>query len=349
VRIAIVSTPFVAVPPRSYGGTELVIHELVRGLAARGHEVTLFATGDSRAPRLRYVFRRASWPPDPAKEARHCAGVARALARERFDVIHAHLPGLLAAGVDRIAPVVHTLHHDHQEPLTELYLRHPAVRYVAISEHQARLEPRLACHVVHHGLSPSHHPPGHGEGDYALFLGRLSPCKGPDAAVEAALGAGVPLRLAGSVHAADATPGWAASLERALARPGVLHVGPVGGARKTALLGAARALLMPIRWDEPFGLVMIEAMLSGTPVVAFPRGAAPEIIDEGVTGFLVDGVEEMSAVLARLGGFDRMACRRRAQARFGAARMIHEYERIYALAAAGARAVAGVAESSYAG
>ncbi len=350
MRIALISTPFLAVPPRGYGGTELVVHELVRGLEAAGHDVTLFATGDSRARDLRYLYDAPVWPPDRDAELRHCGAAARAIARERFDVVHAHVPAMVAFAGELGSPLVYTLHHARDDRLTQAYLRRPSVHYVAISARQAQLEPELACEVVHHGLDPERHPLGHGEGDYALFLGRLSPCKAPQVAVAAARAAHVPIRLAGEVHVVDATPEWKAELGAALADPNVLYVGPVGGERKMQLLGGARALLMPLGWEEPFGLVMIEAMLSGTPVIAFPRGAAPEIVDEGITGFLVDGQAEMAAVLAQLETFDRMACRRRAQARFRSARMVRDYERVYARAVATAGLSAGGAEeSSYAG
>ena len=338
VRIAMISTPFVAVPPRGYGGTELVVHELVRGLAAAGHQVTLFATGDSAGPDVRYLYPRPVWPPDGEAELRHCAAAARAILRERFDLVHAHVPGMVPFAAELPVPVVYTIHHDRQERLTRLYRRRPQVRFVAISARQAQLEPELRCDVVHHGLDPRQHPLGAGDGGYAAFLGRLSPCKGPDVAVAAAAAAGVPLRLAGLVHAVDAAPEWEAELERALRRhPAARHVGPVEGEAKMRLLGGARALLMPLRWEEPFGLVMIEAMLCGTPVIAFPRGAAPEVIDEGLTGFLVRDQHEMAGALAQLDGFDRRACQRRARARFAARRMVRDYERVYATAIAAAR------------
>src|SRR6266536_896837 len=224
VRIALVSTPFLAVPPRGYGGTELVVHELVRGLEAAGHDVTLFATGDSRARDLRYLYDAPVWPPDRDAELRHCGAAARAIAGELG------------------SPLVYTLHHARDDRLTQAYLRRPSVHYVAISARQAQLEPELACEVVHHGLDPERHPLGHGEGDYALFLGRLSPCKAPQVAVAAARAAHVPIRLAGEVHFVDAAPEWKAELGAALADPNVLYVGPVGGERKMQLLGGARAL-----------------------------------------------------------------------------------------------------------
>ena len=351
VRIALVSTPFVAVPPHGYGGTELVVHELARGLTAAGHQVTLFATGDSRGPDVRFVYPRPVWPPDGQAELRHCTTAARDIARESFDVVHAHAPAMLPLAGSLGAPLVYTLHHAHDEHLTRAYLAHPEVGYVAISARQAQLEPELACHVVHHGLDTSRYPAGRGTRDDAVFLGRLVPCKGPDLAVAAARRAGLPIRLAGDVHAPDTTPAWQATLAAALARPGVVRLGSVSGDRKLELLGGARALLMPLRWEEPFGLVMIEAMLCGTPVIAFPRGAAPEIVEEGWTGYLVGDEEEMAAVLAGLGRFDRDACRRRAQARFSARRMVRDYERLYLAAAA----VAGLdgdvepRETTYAG
>src|SRR5215208_5251279 len=151
MRIAMVSTPFVSVPPRTYGGTELVVHELVRGLTRAGHDVTLFATGDSEAADVRAVFERPVWPPDEWAERMHAAAAAREIRNGGFDLVHEH-----AASVD--APTVYTIHNVREDSLLALYLRHPLVRYVAISQRQAELVPELDCDVVHHGLDAEAYP-----------------------------------------------------------------------------------------------------------------------------------------------------------------------------------------------
>lgn len=329
MRIALVSTPFAAVPPSGYGGTELVVHHLARGLAQAGHEVVLFATGDSQGDDVRWEYERPVWPPDPVAEAIHCAAAVRTIRREHFDLIHAHSPALLAIGQDLGAPVVYTLHHSRDEQLLQIYRARPDVRYVAISHRQAALVPELACDVVHHGLDVEV-PIGRGDGDFVLFLGRLSPCKGPDAAVTGASAAGVDLVIAGSLHEEPGTPpSWKDRVKALLANPRVRAVGPVAGRVKENILGRARALLSPFRWEEPFGLVQIEAMLRGTPVVATRRQYAPEVVDEGVTGVLVDGEEELAEAIRIAVCLDRRACRARARERFSTARMVCDYLRVY--------------------
>jgi glycosyltransferase involved in cell wall biosynthesis len=344
VRIALVSTPFVAVPPHGYGGTELVVHELERGLTALGHEVSLFATGNSLGKDVRSLFLRPVWPPDPAKELEHCRWATGAIAAEHFDVVHAHTPALLRFAGALGTPLVYTIHHAHEDRLTKIYRSHPEVRYVAISTRQAALDADLHCEVVHHGLDAARYRLGQGVGGYAAFLGRLAPAKAPELAIAAAEQAGVPIKLAGEFHAIDGDPAWEAKLRRALTSPAVTELGEVRGERKGRLLRDARALLMPVMWEEPFGLVMLEAMLCGTPVVAFPRGAVPEVVDQGVTGFLVKSTEEMAEALSSLDGFDRAACRRRAEQRFSASRMVSGYERVYATVTH-----LGAGEATYAG
>ncbi len=328
MRIAVVSTPFVAVPPRGYGGTELVVHHLSRGLAQAGHEVTLFATGDSAGADVRWVYERPVWPPEDRVEAIHVRAAAAQIARERFDIVHAHTPAFLRFARALRVPVVYTLHHDRDEHLVRLYRRHREVRYVAISRRQADLVPELRCDVVHHGLHIEATPtPGR---QYALFLGRLSFCKGLDLAVRAAADARIELVVAGSLHdEVRDPPRWREYVHALLAIRGVHAIGSVSGDRKEDVLAHACAVLMPIRWEEPFGLVMIEAILHGTPVVALRRGAAPEIIDEGVTGFVVDDESQLTAALVRAATLDRARCWRRAHETFGAARMAREYVRVY--------------------
>ncbi|MFY3746535.1 glycosyltransferase [Anaeromyxobacter sp. PSR-1] len=337
MHVAIVSTPFVAVPPPGYGGTELVVDALARALVRAGHRVAVFATGDSRAPGLRATFEAPVWPPEPYAGLLHCRDAAAEIARGGFDVVHAHLPAMLAFTGALPAPVVYTVHHAPDAALTRFYARVPAVLRVAISRRQAELSSPPAHRVIHHGLDPDLYPDA-GEGDGgggAFFLGRLAWCKAPELAVEAARRAGLRIDVAGDLHEGDAHPeGWDDEvLAPALAAPHVAWTRRAGLAEKRRLLARARALLVPLRWEEPFGLVMIEALLAGCPVIAFPLGAAPEIVVDGADGFLVRTAAEMAAALRRAAGLDRRAIQRRARERFSADRMAADYVAAYRAAA----------------
>ena len=343
MRIALVSTPFVAVPPPRYGGTELVVHALARALERLGHEVTVFATGDSRAPRLRARFRRAIWPPDPYAELLHVRFAAAEIACGAFDVVHAHVPSLLAFAGDLPAPVVYTIHHARDPALDRFYAATDRALRVAISARQAALADPAPDGVVHHGLEPEMYPSAARGGDAALFLGRLAWVKAPEVAIEAARRARLRVVVAGRPHASDPAPaGWREDvLERALRAPGVTWLPAVNLAQKRRLFARSRALLVPLRWEEPFGLVMIEALLAGCPVIAERMGAAPEIVDPGETGFLVSGAEEMAEALRRAASLDRAGIQARARLRFSADRMAAEYVAVYRRAIAEARRGAG--------
>ena len=347
MRIAMVSTPFVSVPPLAYGGTELVVDALTRALQRAGHEVVVFTTADSRVRQLRALFKRPVWPPDPYSELLHCRFAARAIQAGDFDVVHTHVPALLAFADELAPPVVYTLHHALDPALSRYYRSLPAVRHVAISARQARLSDPPARDVVHHGLDPELYPVAGPGGDAAFFLGRLSHCKAPDLAVEAAHRAGVRLVVAGEVHALDAIPGWEEQLQAALARPHVRWIREVDLSAKRRLFAQSRALLVPLRWEEPFGLVMIEALLAGCPVIASPRGAAPEIVEDGRTGFLVDSVRDMAAALWRAPRLDRRAVQARARERFSSTRMAQGYLGVYrSVLADHARGLARASESA---
>lgn len=347
MRVAMISTPFVSVPPVDYGGTELVVHELAEGLRVRGHDVTIFATGDS-APRagLRALYRTAQWPPEILADINHVSWALERIAADgSYDLAHAHSAVALACGrfVPEL-PLVYTLHHARQEDLSAFYRFFPTATYVAVSEHQRRREvPLRYAEVIHHGLDPARYQQRPSAGNYVAFLGRLSHEKGPHTAIDAAAVAGVPIVMAGGVHSPDEA--WAEhELAHRLRQPHVTYLGRVGDAVKVPLLRDARALLAPIEWEEPFGLALIEAMLSGCPVIAFARGSVSELVEPGVTGFIVESVEEMARHI-RPGGavdaFDRHACRLRAVERFSREQMVVQHERLYQRVLARRRSVEG--------
>jgi glycosyltransferase involved in cell wall biosynthesis len=337
MKIAMISTPFLPVPPREYGGTELVVYELVEGLIDLGHDVTLFAPGDSQTrAELRSLSPQSKWPPEPLMDLNHVTWAMRQASRG-FDVVHVH--SAVALALQRLVsgpPLVYTVHHERDESLSEYYSYCHDAHFVAISADQASREvPLPSCRVIHHGLDPSRYLWSRRPGDYVCFVGRLSAVKGPHIAIDASARAGIPIRIAGDVHPPDR--GFA---ERELSwRFGLAHVsyvGSIGMAAKVPLLRDARALLAPINWNEPFGLILIEAMLSGCPVVAFGRGSVPELVESGVTGFIVRGMEEMIELIRPGGaveGFDRERCRKHAIERFSRKCMVDNYEQLYAQAA----------------
>lgn len=350
MRIALISTPFLAVPPATYGGTELIIHELAEGLVARGHEVTLFATGDSQtSAELRWTFAQPQWPPETYTDLTHVSCAMREVEAGVFDVVHAHSAMALALGLFLPGtPLLYTIHHDRDERLSAYYAANPDAQYIAISADQRSREvPLPRCEVIHHGLDAAKYEARSVAQEYLCFVGRFSQVKGPHTAIDAARGAGLPIRLAGEVHWPDR--GFAErELSWRLTLPNVSYLGCIGIEEKRPLLRDARALLAPITWNEPFGLILIEAMLSGCPVVAFGRGSVPELVEDGVTGFVVQTIEEMTRIVRRGGPleyFDRLRCRARAVERFSSDRMVEEHERLYERVLTGAPIADSTTES----
>jgi glycosyltransferase involved in cell wall biosynthesis len=339
LHIAMISTPLIPVPPRDYGGTELIVHELVEGLLDREHQVTLFATGDSQTRAdLHALYDEAIWPPEPFTELDHVSWAMRRAAEGRYDVVHAHSPCAVAlARLIPGLPLVYTIHHAQEPPLSRYYAHFPEVDFVCISGDQCRRETGPAsCTVIHHGLDADRYEWRERPEPYVCFVGRLAREKGPVTAIDAAARAGVPIRMAGSVHPPDQAYVEAKVLRR-LSGAGVTWLGPIGPDLKIPLLRDARALLAPIEWNEPFGLILIEALLSGCPVVAFGRGSVTELVEHGVTGFVAASEDDM-VELIRPGGpveaLDRRRIREIAVRRFHRSRMVADYERVYQAAAA---------------
>jgi glycosyltransferase involved in cell wall biosynthesis len=341
MRIAMVSTPFVKVPPAGYGGTELIVAELVAEFARAGEEVILYATGDSQVSvELRAHYPEAVWPPTMAADRRHLSFVMTDLAADLrgFDVVHFHSPAALPVArllCPRSTPstaMVCTVHHARDVTFGAQYAS-SAVQLVAVSRRQRILQPGLErAAVVHHGLDHRRFTLGQGRGGYVAFLGRFSRDKGLDVAIDCARAAGVPIRIAGRPHPEDEDY-FERELAWRLRLPGVEHLGELGGAAKVEFLGEAAALLFPIDWEEPFGLVLIESMLCGTPVLAFARGSVAELLEEGATGTVCRNREQLTQQLARVfhRGWPREHCRARAIRRFSSSRMARSYLELYRL------------------
>ncbi|MGO9583085.1 MAG: glycosyltransferase family 4 protein [Acidimicrobiales bacterium] len=325
MRIAIVAPPWVAVPPVAYGGTEVVLDGLARGLAASGHDVLLYTTGDSTCPVPKaWVFERACGVGvgGAVSEMRHVIRAYEAISG--YDIVHDHtLVGPVYAERLPNLAVVTTNHGPFDGELHDFYRAiADRVRIIAISHHQASTAGDIpVAAVIHHGLDVDKYPFGAGGGGYALFLGRMSPDKGVDAAVRVARKAGVPLKIAGKLNE---QPEYEYFNERVRPLLGgdIEFIGEVGGVAKFEALGGALCLLNPIQWNEPFGMVMIEALASGTPVVATPRGAAPELVDDGVTGYLRSREEDLAAALQSVGEIERTQCRKAAETRFSLQPMV---------------------------
>jgi glycosyltransferase involved in cell wall biosynthesis len=336
MRVAMLAPPWIAVPPPGYGGIEQVIALLAAELTERGNNVTLFAAPGTES--IAHVLSPLEGP-HPGEiemalyEADHVASAFDRIeeADPPFDVLHDHCGFTAFAFADRVnIPVVHTLHGPFTRETTAFYARHgykaPAV---ALSRFQAEQAPREleVIAVIGNPIVVDDFEFRDDKDDYVLWVGRMNPDKGPNRAIDAAREADVPLVLAGPVQ-----PGqeefFAQEVEPHIDGDRVRYIGEVGD-EKSELYAGARAFLMPIRWAEPFGLVMTEAMACGTPVIAYLEGSAPEIVIDGETGFVVDGEHEMAEAIGRLGEIDPRRCRESARERFDVATVAEAYERAY--------------------
>jgi len=335
MRIAQIAPLAEAVPPKRYGGTERVVSYLTEELVRQGHDVTLFASGDSRTsaklvPCCSTALRLDESVKDPVPYTLMMLDLVRQRANE-FDVLHFHTDlEHFPVFQDLAARTVTTLHCrlDANE-LSPFYTRFSQFPLVSISNDQRQPMPPVNwAGTVYHGLPLellefNAHP----EGGYLAFLGRFAPEKRPDRAIEIAKRSGVPLRLAAKIDDQDRAY-FEEQVRPLLDHPLIEFVDEIGDRDKGEFLGQARALLFPIDWPEPFGLVMIEAMACGTPVIAYPEGSVPEIIEEG-TGFIVNSTDEAVQAVSRLGELDRAVIRGRFEERFSAPRMARDYVEIY--------------------
>jgi glycosyltransferase involved in cell wall biosynthesis len=335
LRIAQLAPLYESVPPKLYGGTERIVAYLAEELVRRGHEVTLYAAGDSTAK-----VRLAAGSPEALRlkgldhfgPMFHLPMLSEVYENAgRFDVIHSHLECLsfpLARHVQ--APTVSTMHGrlDRCEMLP-IFRSYSDMPLVSISNDQRRPLPEMNwMRTVYHGLPRNLLSFTPGSGNYLAFLGRICPEKRPDLAIEIARRSGVPLKIAAKVDRVDREY-FDTVIKPLLSAPGIEFIGEINETEKQQFLGDALALLFPIDWPEPFGLVMIEALACGTPVIARPCGSVPEILRHGVTGFVGSTLEELVAGVENIGAVSRQACREEFEARFTAEVMAANYERVY--------------------
>jgi glycosyltransferase involved in cell wall biosynthesis len=340
MRIAQLAPTYERVPPRTYGGTELIVHLVTEELVARGHDVTLFATGDSiTKATLRSVAPTPQRYGEPSDEGlfhaeyfqlANAQAAFLAAAEGEFDLVHNHagIEGMVLAATSR-TPVVSTMHNPFVPATRPVWDAYPWFHHAVSAASAATFPERGALPPIHHGIDvASFEFAEEADDGHLLFLGRFNRAKGADRAIEAARRSGRRLILAGKVDTADLDYARTV-IEPQLDRERVRYVGEADGPTKRRLLAGAAALLFPIDWDEPFGLVMVEALSSGTPVIGFRKASVPEVVEEGRTGFVVDDVDGMVEAIGRLGEIDRRACRAAAESRFTVERMVDDVETMY--------------------
>lgn len=337
MKIAQLSPLWESVPPQLYGGTERIVSYLTEELVRQGHEITLFASGDSKtAAQLTACCPRALRLHETSLVNRDAPLIlmqekALGPASGQFDIIHSHLDFLSFPLSRRAhAPVVTTLHGRLDLPeLQPIFDEYAEMPVVSISDAQRKPLPQANwTGTVYHGIPQSLYSLHERSGSYLAFLGRISPEKCPDHAIEIAKRVGMPLRIAAKVDPADHAY-FKDKIERLLDHPLIEYVGEINDSEKNDFLGEAAALLCPYDWPEPFGLVLIEAMACGTPVLAYRRGSIPEIIDHGVTGYICESIGDMAQAVAGLSLIDRSRCREIFEKRFTVERMVKDYLAIY--------------------
>lgn len=339
MRIAQLAPTYERVPPPAYGGTENVVHLLTEELVRRGHDVTLFASGDSRtSARLRSITPRAMRYGTAHADLRHAEYLQLANAQAcflaaadgEFDVVHNHagIEGLVLGATSR-TPVLTTNHNPFVPATQPIWDAYPWAHHALSAASAATFPAHGQLPPIHHGIDVASFPfasRAATDDPYLVFLGRFMPEKGAAVAIQAARRSGRTLVLAGKVDQTD-VDFFNGHIEPEIDDVRIRYVGEADPDAKRRLLAGADALLFPISWDEPFGLVMIESLACGTPVIGFRRASVPEVIDDGETGFLVDDLDGMVDAIARIPEIDRASCRQAAEARFDVSRMAEDYER----------------------
>ncbi len=341
MRIALIAPPFIPVPPPHYGGTELFIAQLALGLKSRGIDVVVYANGESTIDvPVRSLYLKSQWPIrgeiyDNLKDTNHTTWAIADAVKCGCDLVHLNnVPGLaFSRFVD--LPFIYTIHHPHEGRLSEFYSCFPGVEYVTISDFQREREAMPKIRTIHHGIDTSLYKVRERKQNYLSFLGRIAPMKGTHLAIATAKKAGLPLKIAGEVQPIFRDY-FEAEIEPHLDGKWVEYVGTADLAAKNELLGNSRAMLFSIQWDEPFGLVMIEAMACGTPVLALPGGSVPEIVREGISGYVCQTVDELAGRARDLGNITAAGCRDYVETFFSVERMVDNYLVLYSEALSGA-------------
>jgi len=334
MRIALIAPPFIKIPPRFYGGTELFIANLAEGLKKFGHDVVVYANGESNVGvEVRWLYPEHEWPIkgescENLKEINHTAWAVHD-ASESCDIIHINNVFGLPHSRFIDTRFIYTIHHPHERALSEFYSYYPDVYYVTISDFQRQQETMPHVQTIHHGIDLSRYRLCENKKHYLSFLGRIAPVKGTHLAIAVAKKSGIPLKIAGEVQPLFRDY-FESEVKPHIDGKFVEYVGEADLATKNELLGNSLALLFPIQWDEPFGLVMIEAMACGTPVLALPGGSVKEVVSDGVSGYVCCSVEELARRAREIETSIRPATVRfYAKEYFSLERMVAEYEHLF--------------------
>ena len=332
MRIALVAPPFLAIPPKRYGGTELFLAGLVCGLKNKGIDILLYANGESTVPvEIRSMFDREEWPIETRVETSLKAMTHSAWsikdASGQVDLIHVNSAPAVSFSRFVDLPFVHTIHHGYEQDLTDYYATLPEAMYVTISDFQRYKLPMPRMRTIHHGIDVNIYQVQKHKQTYLSFLGRIAPPKGTHLAIEIAKKSGVPLKIAGEIQPVYQDY-WETMIKPHVDGKFIEYVGRVGLEGKNELLGNTLAMLFPIQWDEPFGLVLIESMACSTPVLAMPGGSVEEIVKENVSGHVRRSVDELAQCAKNL-DLAPAIVRKHVEENFSVERMVDDYILLY--------------------
>ena len=337
MRIGLIAPPFISVPPKDYGGTELFIAQLAEGLYKRGIEVVVYTNGESTVGvEKRWIHPAAQWPIKVdghafLKDAEHCAWAMQDGA-SYCDLLHVHAAPALTYTRFLGVPIVCTLHGPHDPILSSVYARYPKVHYVCISDSQCRQESMPRMRTIHHGIDLACYELRAQKQQYLSFIGRIAPIKGVHLAIDVAKRAGIPLKIAGDVQPMYRDY-FQAKIKPQIDGQFIEYIGLADLRAKNELLGNSLAMLFPIQWNEPFGLVMVEAMACGTPVLALAGGSVNEVVRDGISGYVCRSVRELAKRVTQL-NFEPAALRAYVEENFSLQRMVGKYADLYAEALA---------------